>query len=1090
MPTPPTITPSTVLVLGADDVYLRSRDPPTAPDGRYDWEATSSFGGMQPEGHSGLTNLLTAVQKSKGSGFTAPNPGVVAAFLDLAINPDAVDDRKGAFAAGLGVLGRLPEDSDIAKKMGDASVKLLYNTIPHPPAQYLGPEHVFRRADGSGNNPLNPSLGQAGTTYARSVPSSWCMSPAALPDPGLVFDTLLKRRKVIEHPGGNSSLIFAFASIVTHSLFRTDPWDWSKNNTSSYLDLSPVYGINQEAQDLVRDKASGRGYLYPDTFSEERLQFLPPAASALLVVFSRNHNYIAENILKLNERKTWSDPPPTDGAALAKQDEEIFQTAKLVNCGHFMSMIVGDYVPSFLGVSEGHTPVWNMKPFGQIKDLTGEVGRGQGNHVSVEFNVLYRWHSTIAAEDDKWAQEQFKTIFDKPANQLTEQDFLSTFIKLAAEVNPDPSKRTFAGLKRGPDGKFSDDDLAKILQDATEKPACSFGFGIPEVLRVVEMMGIEQARQWGVCSMNEFRAFLGLKKFESFEEWNPDPDIANAARRLYLHIDNLELYTGLQCEAVMPVTDGSCFSCGYTTTRAVLGDAIALVRGDRFSTTSFTPAHLTSWGFQDCQRDPNNGGFGGNLPKLLMRLLPRHYIYDSIYGCFPFYVPSKIKPSLEKQGLVGDYNFDRPVPAKIPKVLNTFTGIKYAFSDPSKFHVLYDLSGLGNGYGNVLGFDDPKKHDDDHAWAVRAMFPNKSSMDEYRKWYHDSIQQKIKEKSWSFSGLPGNYVDIVNDVINVVAVHWAADRICGIPLKTAANPHGLFTEQETYDMFSTLFTLTFLSFGDNEHGFALHKNAFQAGGAIQALLYKSVAEVAPPSSKLPFDPLGKAITTVVAGDKPSYPFLSRLAEKGRTWDQMVASAMSIAIGSSVNYAQAAVHVIDFYLDDDRAAERAKIIDLVSKTDQASFDLLRGYVREGMRMNLQFTGLYRQAVVDTKIPQGHGLPDIDIKTGDLVFGSVKNAHLNPDDFPNPTTVDPTRPESSYNLFGAGFHSCIGQQFAQYTIAEIVKVVFGLKNIRRAPGPHGKLTGYTAKINETDTKIYVMPNGSTSLWPGSLTLAYDN
>ena len=47
---------------------------------------------------------------------------------------------------------------------------------------------------------------------------------------------------------------------------------------------------DQQTQDLVRDKAAGRGLLYPDTFSEERLLFLPPAASVLLVILSRNHN--------------------------------------------------------------------------------------------------------------------------------------------------------------------------------------------------------------------------------------------------------------------------------------------------------------------------------------------------------------------------------------------------------------------------------------------------------------------------------------------------------------------------------------------------------------------------------------------------------------------------------------------------------------------------------------------------------------------------------------------------------------------------------------------------------------------------------
>ena len=30
------------------------------------------------------------------------------------------------------------------------------------------------------------------------------------------------------------------------------------------------------------------------------------------------------------------------------------------------------------------------------------------------------------------------------------------------------------------------------------------------MFRVIEIMSILQGRQWGVCSMNEFRAFLGL----------------------------------------------------------------------------------------------------------------------------------------------------------------------------------------------------------------------------------------------------------------------------------------------------------------------------------------------------------------------------------------------------------------------------------------------------------------------------------------------------------------------------------------------------------------------------------------------------
>ena len=64
-----------------------------------------------------------------------------------------------------------------------------------------------------------------------------------------------------------------------------------RSKSLSLLDIcQPFACLDQAAQDKVRDKAKGRGLLYPDTFSEERLLFSPPATSALLVLFSRNHN--------------------------------------------------------------------------------------------------------------------------------------------------------------------------------------------------------------------------------------------------------------------------------------------------------------------------------------------------------------------------------------------------------------------------------------------------------------------------------------------------------------------------------------------------------------------------------------------------------------------------------------------------------------------------------------------------------------------------------------------------------------------------------------------------------------------------------
>jgi linoleate 10R-lipoxygenase len=101
----------------------------------------------------------------------------------------------------------------------------------------------------------------------------------------------------------------------------------------------------------------------------------------------------------------------------------------------------------------------------------------------------------------------------------------------------------------------------------------------------VEILGIMQARKWQIGSLNEFRKFFGLKEYDTFEEINPDPDVAEALRNLYEHPDYVELYPGLVSEdAKQPMVPGVGICPTYTISRAVLSDAVALVRGDRFYT--------------------------------------------------------------------------------------------------------------------------------------------------------------------------------------------------------------------------------------------------------------------------------------------------------------------------------------------------------------------------------------------------------------------------------------------------------------------------------------------------------------------------
>ena len=60
------------------------------------------------------------------------------------------------------------------------------------------------------------------------------------------------------------------------------------------------------------------------------------------------------------------------------------------------------------------------------------------------------------------------------------------------------------------------------------------------------------------------------------------------------------------------------------------------------------------------------------------------------------------------------------------------------------------------------------------------------------------------------------------------------------------------------------------------------------------------------------------------------------------------------------------------------------------------------------------------------------------------------------------------------------------FVPQTIPEIIKVIFRLKNIRRAPGRAGNMASFMLNQFGTDNKLYLTNTGMVSPWPGSLTI----
>ncbi|KAG0708226.1 heme peroxidase [Suillus ampliporus] len=273
------------------------------------------------------------------------------------------------------LMSRLPDDSVFAKQLQISVIDILYKDLPHPPCTFLktpvmaplsssmNKPYIFRSADSSNYSLSVPNLGQAVQPYARSVPSTHIPSHHPLLDPGEIFDTLLLRRQddFVPHPGGLPSLFFAFADLI--SIFDTNTHDWTVNNASSYLDLSIVYGHNDEQLDSIRK--DGAGHIWEDVFADKRLLFMPPSVGALTSQMS----YIASKILSLNEQGTFVRPLPLQEGRRTAQCDELFHRARLVNTAIFVQIIVTDYVGGILGlVRDGLT--WRLDPLQEFREET------------------------------------------------------------------------------------------------------------------------------------------------------------------------------------------------------------------------------------------------------------------------------------------------------------------------------------------------------------------------------------------------------------------------------------------------------------------------------------------------------------------------------------------------------------------------------------------------------------------------------------------------------------------------------------------------------------------------------------------------
>lgn len=425
---------------------------------------------------------------------------------------------------------------------------------------------------------------------------------------------------------------------------------------------------------------------------------------------------------------------------------------------------------------------WTIDPRSKMERYSKKemAPTGVGNQVSVEFNLLYRWHSIISKRDAQWTAGEMRHLLNgKDPETATFHEMIMAFQEWERALSEDPHQRaSVPNLSRCSDGAYDDDELVEILRGGIEDEAGSFGAkSVPGCMRPVEMLGILQARRWRVGTLNEFRDFIGLTRHQTFEDINPDPAVAAGLKALYGIPANVELYPGLVSEKTKPpMAPGSGVCVGYTSSRAILSDAVALVRGDRFYTDDFTPQNLTNWGFTEVDSDFDVDS-GNVMYKLIFCAFPHHFKADSIYAHHPLVTPEENRIIFKGLSKASHYSWDAP-------------------SSREEVSARKEVEVSRNGTGNKEGL------------STLAPSAPATNQPEIANFMVSTSRNLIKSKAHGMTGShprQGTHIiDVVGDVINLSFVRLAAEMF-SVSLKTANDKRrGAYTDVQLSTILSVL----------------------------------------------------------------------------------------------------------------------------------------------------------------------------------------------------------------------------------------------------------------------------------------------
>ena len=445
-------------------------------------------------------------------------------------------------------------------------------TRPSQPAPVRHPAPVV--APNLALSPSAPSYytswpGLFDRTYtARHLPPS--DDGRSYPSVENVIGLLLRKDRM--RPSERSSVLFCyFAQWFTDSFLRKDPTDQRRNTSNHEIDLCQIYGLDEPSTWALRSGQAGRlksrqlngeeyplllykdGKLDPQFFDETKevgLSFLRNgratlwetaingqsedalnkperrdyfyasgldragstlAYSAFNTIFLREHNRIAKVIAEDRECRHWDD-------------DRIFETARMVNIRQVLTVVMNDYIRHIAGGF----------PFELQTGFAERQPWYRTNRISIEFNLLYRWHPLIPEELVLGNGQRVDFHHYRFNNRLLEETGIEAMISAAS------------AQKAGRYGLFN----------------------TPQFMWNAEFGGLTWARMFGVQPFNRYRERFGLAPHVSIDALTGgNREATDALKAVYGdNVDDIEFVIGLLAEGrgqdeLMPETVTRMVAC-------------------------------------------------------------------------------------------------------------------------------------------------------------------------------------------------------------------------------------------------------------------------------------------------------------------------------------------------------------------------------------------------------------------------------------------------------------------------------------------------------------------------------------------------